>query len=386
VKVLILEPNSVLSYGTNLANALADLRIDVMLATTHDYPHAAFARVPVSRIGPPTAMRGYADKAVQELAYVGRAIRLLRHFRPDVVHVQWLRWRLEIALLAALRLAGVPIVFTVHNVMPHEPSIADYPYHWMLYRLADRLIAHTDGTCDELVRGFRLRQSRIAVIPHGRHEFLNHVLSAQMARGQLELSPTATVFLLYGWVRPYKGWEELLAAFEQAVRQDVDAVLVIAGRASVGVAARLRREVASFSDAARGRVQLHLAIDSFLGQEETDRVFSAADVVVLPYRRVSQSGVLFQAFSYGRPVLVSAVGGFRETIHEGENGYLFPPGDVAALGRRIGELTQRRSELSACGERAQKTASITHDWHRIAELTREVYYEAANSARARIRY
>jgi glycosyltransferase involved in cell wall biosynthesis len=381
MKVVMLEANSVLGYGTSLANALADLGVETVLATTRDYPHGTWARSPVARIAPATAPRGYAGKAAQELAYLARAVDLLRRARPDVVHVQWLRWRLEIGLLAALRLAHVPIVLTVHNVTPHEPGTADRPYHRLLYRLPARLIAHTDGTRDELVRAFRLPPERIAVIPHGLHESPHRVLPTDTARGELALSPTATVFLLYGLVRPYKGWPELLAAFERARRRGVDAVLVIAGRASAPVAEEVRRRVAGLPDAARDRVRLHLVLDAFLDRDATDRLFSAADVVVLPYRGISQSGVLFQAFSYGRPVLASAVGGLREVIREGENGYLFAAGDAVALGDRIVELTGRRLELSACGERARTAASRTHHWRGIAELTREVYRAAVGGRR-----
>ena len=113
-----------------------------------------------------------------------------------------------------------------------------------------------------------------------------------------------------------------------------------------------------------------------LGQELTDELFSAADVVVLPYRNVWQSAVLFQAFSYARSVLASALGGFIETIREGKTGYLFPAGDRNALAQRLVELSRDRPALEVVGRQARDGARRDNNWDQIARMTLEVYRSA----------
>jgi glycosyltransferase involved in cell wall biosynthesis len=377
MKVLMLDPNPVLSYGTDLCNALTDLGVDVVLATTRDYSFSDRARFEVRRLAPGGSPGQYVVKLAQEIAYLSSLSSLVMRWRPDVVHFQWFRVPAELAYLATLWGARQRLVWTVHNVLPHEPRAWDMLYHRILYHLPRRLIAHTEGTKDQLLQLFNVPSSVVAVVPFGNYESVPHeVLPTTTARLRLGLPEDPTIFLFYGLLRPYKGYGELLEAFVRAVAGGCDSVLVIAGRASTTDAARLRGKVRALPDPIRARVHLHVYEDAFLSQELTDELFSAADVVALPYREIWQSAVLFQAFSYAKPVLASAVGGFSETIRDGATGYLVPPGDRDALVRRIDDLSRDRAALKAAGARAQALSQDENSWVHIARLTQRVYQSA----------
>jgi len=377
MRVLMLEPNPVLSYGTDLCNALTDLGVEVMLATTRDYAFGDRAQFEVRRLAPGSSPGQYASKLAHEAGYLLSLTSLILRWRPDIVHFQWFRVRAEIAYMAALRAARQRLVWTVHNVLSHDYRPSDMLYHRILYRLPRRLIAHTADTRDQLLRLFRVPTSAVTVVPFGNYEGVPHqVLPTTLARQHLCLPEDATVFLFYGLLRPYKGYEELLEAFVQALAYGCESVLVIAGRASRPDATRLQAKVRALPEMARTRVRLHVEADAFLSQDLTDELFSAADVVALPYRQVWQSAVLFQAFSYAKPVLASAVGGFPETIRDGATGYLVHPRDRDSLARRIIELSGDRASLQAAGARARAVSQVENSWVRIAKLTLQVYESA----------
>ena len=378
----MLDPTPNPTYPTDLCNALTELGLDVVFVTSRDYQHASRARFRVRAVAPPSVRGRYLTKAADECRYVALAAKLVHQWRPDVVHIQFPRARIEILALAALRLTRTPVVWTAHNVMPHDPRRLDWLYYRATYRLVDGLIVHTNQARDLLLHRFPIWPEVVSVIPHGNYESLPHrLLPAEEARARLEVPADAIVLLFYGILRPYKGYDELLEAFVMASERASHAVLIIAGRAFSTEAQQLTSRVASLPRRIRDRIRLHVPTHCYLDQDVTDQLFSAADVVTLPYREITQSGVLFQAFSYGRPVLASAVGGFAETVIEGVNGYLFRQGDLQNLADRIVELSQDRQRLVECGNRARERARSENDYTRIAALTRDVYQIAIGARR-----
>ena len=370
----MLEPDPVLGYGTDLCNALTDRGVDVVLVTARGYQHQRRARFRFVAVAPESGTGRYLAKLASELEYVGVILKMLLRWRPDVVHFQWFRLRVELLLLAAIRAFGVRVVWTAHNVLPHELRRGDIVLHRVLYRLASHVITHTKQGAQSLTSSFGVSPKRIHVVPIGNSESTAlSVIPSDQARQELEIPRDATVYLFYGQFRPYKGYDELLTAFEVATRRCPRISLVLAGRAPHSVAKDIQRRLSSMEDTVRQRIVWRPAIDAFVDQVTTDLVFSAADCVVLPYREVSQSAVLMQAFAYGRPVLGTAAGGFLESIRDGETGFLFPAGDVNALARRLEELGSQRERLAACGARAKEYAAVEHSWARCAALTIDAY-------------
>jgi len=370
----MLEPDPVLGYGTDLCNALTDQGVEVVLMTARGYRHQRRARFRFLAVAPESGHGRYLWKLASELRYIGLILKILLRWRPDVVHFQWFRLRAEFLLLAAIRAFGVRVVWTAHNVLPHELHRGDVFLHRVLYRLVSAVITHTKQGAQSLSSGFGVSPMRIQVVPIGNSESAAlSLIPMDVARHALKIPSDATVYLFYGQFRPYKGYDELLTAFELATRRCPRIRLVLAGRAPRGVAENIQRRLAAMEDAVRHRIVWRPAIDGFVDQATTDVVFSAADCVVLPYRDVSQSAVLMQAFAYGRPVLGTAAGGFLESIRDGETGFLFPARDVSALARKLEELCPQRERLAACGARAKEYAAVEHDWARCAALTIGLY-------------
>jgi glycosyltransferase involved in cell wall biosynthesis len=119
----------------------------------------------------------------------------------------------------------------------------------------------------------------------------------------------------------------------------------------------------------------------YVPDEDAEIYFKAADVLVLPYTEIFQSGVLFMGYSFGLPVIASDVGSLRDDIIEGATGFVCKPRDPAELGRSIetyfssdlfSQLTTRRREI-------KNYAVQRHSWDTVGEMTRRVYAESLSN-------
>ena len=167
--------------------------------------------------------------------------------------------------------------------------------------------------------------------------------------------------LCFGVVRPYKGVDVLLEAF-----RDVDAELWVVGRPLGESMERLRRL------APPGRVRF---VPRYVSDRELPAFFRRADLLVLPHRRVDVSGVLFAGLAFGKPMVLSDVGGFRDVARDHGAARLVPPEDPAALGAAIRELLADPAARDELARRARAAAAGPYSWDRIAGQTLDLYGE-----------
>ena len=355
MRVQLVDPSGdVLPYDHALAAALARRGAEVELVTSrfvHGPPPApdgyvvseTFYRL-ATRLGADAPLRRRALKLVEHVP------GMLRHRRgaaaADVRHYQWLPLeRLDSRLLPAAR----PRVLTMHNVIRRE-------------RLDRRLVGRMDAVIVHTRRAAELLDSpRVHVIPHGAFEHLTRQpeerpLPTELARVE------GPVVLCFGLIRPYKGVDVLVEAF-----QDVEgAELWVVGR-PLGVSMERLRRLAP-----PGRVRF---VERYVSDAEQPAYFRRADLLVLPHRSVDVSGVLFAGLAFGRAMILSDVGGFREAVEDHGVGRLVPPGDADALAAAIRELIARPDGRAALERRAAAAAAGPYSWDRIAERTLTVYEE-----------
>ncbi len=239
----------------------------------------------------------------------------------DIVHLHWPEWQLRgarpltvawraAALLGGLavsRLRGARVVWTVHNVEPHEstPPLLSRPYWWLLTSMVDGVISPSHSGVGRLRRRHpRLATRPTAVIPigHLRGEYPDHG-SRELARRRLGIADEATVLVCFGLIRRYKGVPALIRAVRAI--DDPDVVLLVAGR-PVGDVIRREVEQAAGDDP---RIRLRL---EHVPDDDVQDVLRAGDVVVLPYARSSNSFVALLALSFERPIVAPAIGAFPD--------------------------------------------------------------------------
>jgi glycosyltransferase involved in cell wall biosynthesis len=317
------------------------------------------------------------------LRHYVRLIRYAAKAKPGAFHILWnskVQFFDRTVLMLYYKLLGKKVALTVHNVNQAKRDSNDSPLNRLTlkiqYRLADHMFVHTKKMKHELIMDFDVPAEAVTVIRHPiNNAFPDTDLTPSDAKGRLGIGDDKKAILFFGRIKPYKGLEHLLAAFQQLVGSDPNYRLIIAGEVQKGnekYMDEIRQAITRELD--RGQIILKI---QFIPDGEMEVYLKAADVLVLPYNEIFQSGVLFLGYSFGLPVVATDVGSFREEIVEGETGFLCRPSDPADLARTIAIYFE--SDLYRnLGTRRQKIkdyADVHHSWDAVAELTRNVYAE-----------
>jgi glycosyltransferase involved in cell wall biosynthesis len=371
-------------YAFGLTTALADrnVRLDVIAGDELDIP-ALTARPQVSFLnlrGDQSGGASAAQKAWRVLRYYGRLIRYASRSRAPVFHILWNN-KIETfdrtLLMLYYRALGKKIALTVHNVNAGIRDGNDRALNRLTlraqYRLADHIFVHTNRMKSEIVDDFGVRERAVSVIPFGINNAVPQTaMTREEARRRLGLGERDKAILFFGTIAPYKGLEYLAAAFNRLVQKDVDYRLIVAGRPRKGSEQYWQDIGATIRAGRPDRVVQNI---SFIPDGETELYFKAADVLVLPYLHIFQSGVLFLAYSFGLPVIAADVGDLKEDIIEGMTGFTCLPGDAADLARAIDTYfaSDLFATLSACRPRIRDYATAQHSWETVGQLTTNTY-------------
>ncbi|OGF16475.1 MAG: hypothetical protein A2W00_12955 [Candidatus Eisenbacteria bacterium RBG_16_71_46] len=283
----------------------------------------------------------------------------LERFAPGAVILKWWMPFFAPAFASAvgpLRRRGTRVVLVCDNLVPHERRPLDgLLTRWML-RNSDGYLVMSDSVERDLAR----------LKPGAPHRRVAHPLYAQFDRGRWtresareRLGLEGEVALFFGYVRAYKGLDVLLEAWPR-VRARRPVTLIVAGEFYEPPAPYRARAAAAGAGAVR-------MLDRYIPDEEVEALFKAADVVVLPYRSATQSGVTQVAFALGVPVILTDVGGLGETVRAGETGLVVPPADPAALADAVIAFFERNlgPSLRAGVERLRHEQS----WEVLADQT-----------------
>jgi glycosyltransferase involved in cell wall biosynthesis len=323
-------------------------------------------------------------KVVRIIVYYGRLLSYAMRSRARVFHILWNN-KLEhfdrTLLLLFYRFLGRRIVFTAHNVNVRKRDGNDNWFNRLTLRIQYRLISHvfvhTERMKRELLEDFGVRSDRISVIPFGVNSTVpDTTLTSCQARKKLGLEPEHKVMLFFGNIAPYKGLEFLVKAAAAVIRDMRELRLVIAGRlrCDSGYWAAIEQRITRPE-----LVGCVIARIEYVPDVETEMYFKAADVLVLPYTKIFQSGVLFLGYNFGLPVIASDVGSLKDDIVEGRTGSVCRPEDPMDLARCITDYfaSDLYRTLPACRAEIRAFAHQQHSWARVAEITRKVYSDVS---------
>jgi len=323
---------------------------------------------------------GLLRKVFRVGTYYARLLHYTSTSEPKIFHILWNN-KIEIfdrtILMLYYKLLGKRIVRTAHNVNAGKRDSKDTYLNRLTlriqYRLSDHIFVHTEKMKRELVEEFGVANSRVSVIPFGINNSVPTTgLTSEEAKEKLGLRADKKTILFFGRITPYKGLEYLVTAYQRFLPRREDYQMVIAGRPK-----DCERYWSAIRESVREDVQQGNVImnASFIPDEEIEVYFKAADVLVLPYRHIYQSGVLFLSYSFGLPVLAADVGSLKDEIVEGKTGFAFWPEDPADLANAIerffgsdlyATLDHRRQEIRAYS--AEK-----HSWGVVSKLTMNLY-------------
>ena len=359
-------------YTIRLTNALAQRFVVAVVPMRQLIP--TFLYPGRTRVGS-TSTRLEFDSAVTVMRGIDwfwglnlvRDLYWLRVWRPDVVIFEWwtgsvLHTYLAVALLARLQRASIVVEF--HEVLDTGEQRIALARSWvriggrLFFRLADAFVIHSDADRRPIEKRYRVGGRPCVVIPHGPND--HHAvrqLGGHQSRVLRSAPADAFNLLFFGIIRPYKGLEDLVRAFDMLSDDEVtDYWLTVVGETWEGWDLPVR-----LIERSRHRARITL-VNRFVHDDEVVGHFAGADAVVLPYHRSSASSPASVAMANGLPLVLTNVGGLPEAVADYEGAILVPPRDPDALRDAIRHLPELR------GRRYRDPHSWDHSVAAYAEL------------------
>ena len=253
-------------------------------------------------------------------------------------------------------------------LLPDENKM-EIIFNKLIYKYSDALVVHSKVNKETICRIYKVDPKKIFVVPHGSFNFYDKSteITSEKARVELGISQNKIVLLYFGFIKPYKGLDILLTCFEEWKENNL--TLIIAGDVESN---QLKDELLLRLK----RVPKNLSILTDLNFIEPSKIpiyFNAADMVVLPYKKITHSGVLHLAYSFAKPVLATKVGDFEESIDNFKSGLLVNPDDISDLSKALKKITSGELDLKSMGEYAKKINDERYSWENSANGLIEIY-------------
>ena len=385
IKATLLTGGQDRHFSFGLATTLASkgVSVDVIGSDEVDSPklHAPPALNFYNFRGRKEADTALAKKFSSVMLYYARLAHYAATARPKVFHVLWnnkLEYFDRTVLMCYYKILGKRIALTAHNVNIGRRNSSDSYLNRLTlkfqYRLVDHIFVHTEIMKRELLDDFEVPECKVTVLVHPLNVAIaDSGLTSREAKERLGIGEGERTVLFYGAIAPYKGLDLLVEGFQRLVANNSNYRLIIAGHPKGGCAQYLH-DVQQTITRTIDRTRVIEKIE-YVSDDDTQLYFKAADLVVLPYREIYQSGVLFMAYTFGLPVIATDVGSFRETIVEGKTGFVCKPDDTDDLARTIEKYFESElfRNLGRTREQIRDYANARHSWDAVGEVTRNVY-------------
>ncbi len=298
-------------------------------------------------------------------------LRAVRRNRPEIVHIQWSRVpRFDLWLISRIQNLGIPVVHTVHDVVPLYALKGDIRPLAAIYEKVDCLLVHTDANKTDFLRSFpSVSPDKVSVIPlvEYKEAVVPEDASRESARRILGIPQNVPLIGYFGSIRHYKGIDVLVDAFLKIQAEHPEVHLLIGGKIDP-----LEKDKIPPVSVLREIPNLHL-VEGYIPANETWPFFLAPNIFVLPYRHIYQSAALITAMGFRCPVIVTDVGGLPETIDG--NGWIIPPEDPGALANAVLEALSDYDRLETMSRRSAWIIEERHSKMVVARTLVEIYRE-----------
>jgi glycosyltransferase involved in cell wall biosynthesis len=360
-------------YTIRLSNALSEQNKVTALLFRNMLPRKFFPGW--KRVGSPLTTLQFADRVeVSELLDWYSPLTWLAAYRRsrkgDVLLFEW--WTSSVGFMyffiAFLNLKRIPLIIEFHEVVDpiEEKNIFLRRYSrgigWLIRKLASHFVVHSESDRSLVAASYRIPMDQLTVIPHGLYDQYQKIDAAE-ARSRLGIREDF-VILFFGLLRPYKGLRYLIQAFESLPPDILEqSHLLVAGEPwEDQESVRLIKE-----SPARDHITL---LGRYIDDNEVSQTFSAADVLVIPYTRASQSGVTHIGMSFGLPIIASDVGGIKEGLQQYDGTILIKPQDSTEITDKLIDIFSNRNHYSV---------PENLNWDRISEKWLMLFRKTRNS-------
>jgi glycosyltransferase involved in cell wall biosynthesis len=290
-------------------------------------------------------------------------LRRIRRDGCDILVTHWthpIHFPVFAVLFTVIRLfTNIRIHLIAHNVMPHEKIIGAAWMARTVMNLAHVVIVHSAAEHDVATKHLGI-SGKVRKSFHPVYDFFNMTEKKEQIRGKLKIE--SHVFLFFGFIRPYKGIDCLIDAFEILQKKRNDVSLLIVGKNMYKKNSVFGRGKDNVTRSINANEKI-IHIDEYVPNEDVGSYFSIADALVTPYHEASQSGPVQIAHALGKPVIASDLPAFRECLEQGVSGRLFKPGDSEALAETMDNFLRHPP-----GPDDRRPHSLRPGWDRYVEI------------------
>jgi D-inositol-3-phosphate glycosyltransferase len=264
----------------------------------------------------------------------------------SIIHYHYFHYTyLELISVFLARLFLFKIVITVHDVESFSGKdskrVAQH-----IFSLASKIIVHNSVSQKEIESHFANTKSMTSIVPHGNYlDTISIFKNAEMPRESLGVPKSSKVLLFFVQIKKVKGLDILLKAIPSVLEEHPDLKLIIAGKVWKDTFEIYQDLIEKNNTGENVISHIH-----YIKDEDVSKYYAAADLVVLPYRKIYQSGVLLMAMSYKVAVLTSDIPGMTEIIQDGMNGYLFESENISDLSTKIPSIFSNSDEITTVAQ------------------------------------
>jgi len=324
------------------------------------------------------ALYNYSDKKniIKFLSYLKSQIKLLfilKSEKPEIIHFQWFKVPLLDCILLKFIKRLSPkskIIFTAHNVLPHDTGNKYKKIYNKIYNLLDGIIVHTNRSKEEIKDQFNIYNDKIRVIPHGLLELNYDENNTKKIKSEVHENNNLGDKIVLGFIgsiRKNKGIELLLDVWEEnEFLNNNEIILLIAGSCKND---KLNKRIEEMNNYKNVIIDIRfLPLDNFAAY------MKVSDIILLPYLNISQSGVLLSVLAEEKPVLVSDRGGLTDPFEVGEIGWVIEPTE-SDLRDCLREIINNKNEIRKIKNNEELWTKVKqyYSWKDIGKKTTAFY-------------
>lgn len=379
VAIIDIKPNT-LKYDVCLIKAMGEkVRDNIQISFLTSDINTGISNCKIEKLvrlfRKPVVKTNIILKGINWLVNYFQILYLSYKNKYEIIHFEWLvflqKSPLELFFFRLL-FKRSRIILTVHNIYPHSIDVSRNSNKAIAYKerfrrldkFVSRYIVHTDASVRELSNEFGISHDKISVCVHGL--FLPEV--QQVKTGKDNRSELYNI-LMFGVQSPYKGTDIL-----------IDAISLIPNDIRKNITVTIAGISTDYRDSSWPNIASGLGIrwiDKLLDESELNDLLDSSNLIVFPYRVISQSGALLLALSYGKPIVVSDLPSFKETLSGFPDSIFFKNGDAQELSKRIVDFVNGSVDTMPVLKRiVDKQKELS--WEVAANQTIETYKKSLN--------
>lgn len=370
MKILYIDPQSSANLAQYDYHLLQEIRQQIIYCCNINYDANQLNNVDYRFVFKYNIYKNNIWRGISYIISLIKIFSVIRKERPNVIHIQWIKlWQFDFLLLTIIKLLyNAKVVYTAHNVLPHDSGNSYKSRMKRYYQKVDVIITHTLVSKKELIELFSLNESKIQVIPHGlflfdgNREELN--LAKQRISAKLNLE-NKLVFSVLGIQNKYKGISLVMDLWKDLSKYNFFSrieLLIIGKKGNIDLS-----EMLGYDNV--------FVCDNYISNIDFQAYLEITDVLLLPYIKISQSGVLLSAIGSKIPFLVTNVGGLSEPLSVADVGWCIGEATIDNLKKKVMEIITNPSEVEIKKNNTLgwKLVQDYYNWATISSKTEKLY-------------